>query len=158
MIDKIEKRDKRIVEFNRDKIRKAIRKAGRSVDEEYRVQDDVMGDIVDEVENRLYELDIDIPHVETIQDEVEDVLLDYDYNKLAKEYILYREERNRKRKEGWLKDNIAITIWEGKYRYDGENINEFLDRISDGNRNIRKRIYNREFIPAGRILANRKLI
>lgn len=157
MIDKIEKRDKRVVDYNRDKIRKAIKKAGRSVEDKYRVSDEDMEDIIEEIEYRLHELDVDIPSVETIQDEVEDVLLDFDYNKLVKEYILYRAERSKKREEGWFKDNLAVSIWERKYRYDGESVDEFLDRVSGDNLDIKKMIKNREFIPAGRILANRKL-
>lgn len=39
-----------------------------------------------------------IPHIEEIQDIVEKVLIEYGHARVAKEYILYRDERSRRRK------------------------------------------------------------
>lgn len=47
------------------------------------------------IRNYQYEL----PHVENIQDIVEDVLISFNFKLAAKEYIRYRHERNKERKE-----------------------------------------------------------
>lgn len=59
----------------------------------------------------------------------------------------------------WLgKDNqLGIDIWEKKYRNNNEGFDEWLDRVSGGNRVIRKLIVEKKFLFAGRILANRGL-
>lgn len=63
--------------------------------------------------------------------------------------------------EEWLgKDNqIGIDIWNGKYRYKtiDESFDEWLDRISAGNENLKKLIVEKKFLLGGRILANRGL-
>lgn len=59
----------------------------------------------------------------------------------------------------WLGEENVIgkDIWEKKYRYNNESFDEWLDRISNGNEEIRKLIVEKKFIFAGRILANRGL-
>ncbi len=59
----------------------------------------------------------------------------------------------------WLgEDNqIGIDIWERKYRYNNESFDEWLDRVSGGNKDIRQLIQEKKFLFAGRILANRGL-
>lgn len=59
----------------------------------------------------------------------------------------------------WLGENnqIGMDIWDGKYRYNGESFDEWLDRVSGGNDKIRKMIIEKKFLFAGRILANRGL-
>lgn len=61
--------------------------------------------------------------------------------------------------ESWLgKDNqIGVDIWERKYRYDHENLEQWLDRVSSGNKEVRQLIKDKKFLFAGRILANRGL-
>ena len=48
-------------------------------------------------------------------------------------------------------------IWNKKYRNNNETLEEFFNRISDNNEDIRELILNKKFLPAGRILANRGL-
>lgn len=57
----------------------------------------------------------------------------------------------------WLgKDNqIGQDIWEKKYRWNGESFDEWLDRVSGGDADVRKLIEEKKFLFAGRILANR---
>ena len=93
--------------------------------------------------------------VEEIQDIAEDVLMDYDH-KVAKEYILYRQKRKENR-EHWLTDELPLDIFERKYQFEGESFEEFFERVAGGNERMRKHIKNKEFLPAGRILANRGL-
>lgn len=61
--------------------------------------------------------------------------------------------------ESWLgKDNqIGVDIWERKYRYDHENLEQWFDRVSGGDKDIRQLIKDKKFLFAGRILANRGL-
>ena len=61
--------------------------------------------------------------------------------------------------ESWLgKDNqIGVDIWERKYRYDHENLEQWLDRVSGDNKEVRQLIKDKKFLFAGRILANRGL-
>lgn len=57
----------------------------------------------------------------------------------------------------WLgKDNqLGIDIWEKKYRYNNETFEEWLDRVSGGNEELRQLIKERKFLFGGRTLANR---
>lgn len=57
----------------------------------------------------------------------------------------------------WLgKDNkLGIDIWERKYRQNNETFDEWLDRVSGSNENIRQLIVKKKFLFGGRILSNR---
>ena len=59
--------------------------------------------------------------------------------------------------EDWLgKDNqLGIDIWNKKYRNGNESFEEWLDRISAGDKDVRQLIVDKKFIFAGRILSNR---
>ena len=61
--------------------------------------------------------------------------------------------------EEWLgRDNlIGIDIWCNKYRYENESFEEWLDRVSGGNEDVRKLIVEKKFLFGGRILSNRGL-
>ena len=59
----------------------------------------------------------------------------------------------------WLGEGnqLGIDIWEKKYRYENENFEEWLDRISGNNQNIKSLIREKKFLFGGRILANRNI-
>jgi ribonucleoside-diphosphate reductase alpha chain len=57
----------------------------------------------------------------------------------------------------WLDTQLGIDIWDKKYRFENETLDEWFDRVSGGNEDIRKLIALKKFLPAGRILANRGL-
>jgi ribonucleoside-diphosphate reductase alpha chain len=58
----------------------------------------------------------------------------------------------------WLGDNqLSLDIWNNKYRYNNESFEDWLDRVSGGNQDIRKLIAEKKFLFGGRILANRGL-
>lgn len=61
--------------------------------------------------------------------------------------------------EDWLgADNqLGIDIWNKKYRYGEESFDEWLDRVSGGDENVRRLIVEKKFLFGGRILANRGL-
>lgn len=57
----------------------------------------------------------------------------------------------------WLgNDNqLGVDIWERKYRYNNESFDEWLNRVSGGNEELRQLIKERKFLFGGRTLANR---
>ena len=59
--------------------------------------------------------------------------------------------------EQWLgKDNtLGIDIWNRKYRKGEETFDQWLDRVSNNNSDVRQAIIDKKFIPGGRILSNR---
>jgi ribonucleoside-diphosphate reductase alpha chain len=60
------------------------------------------------------------------------------------------------RLEEWLENNeLSIDIWHKKYQYNNETLDEWLDRVSGGNSQVRELIEQKKFIFGGRINANR---
>lgn len=59
----------------------------------------------------------------------------------------------------WLgKDNIlGIDIWERKYRHNNESFDDWLNRASGKNENVKRLILEKKFLFGGRILSNRGL-
>lgn len=57
----------------------------------------------------------------------------------------------------WLgEDNqLGIDIYEKKYRYNNETFDEWLDRVSGGNSDVKELIKEKKFLFGGRILSNR---
>lgn len=56
----------------------------------------------------------------------------------------------------WLNNNdLSLAIYNKKYRNNDESFEEFLDRVSCKNDDIKKLIMQKKFIFGGRILANR---
>ena len=93
MLAKIMKRDGREVDFDSNKITKAIYKARRAVGrDDYDSALDLTEKVVDRLEE---EYPGTPPTVENIQDTVEKILMEYGHALTAKEFILYRAERTR---------------------------------------------------------------
>jgi ribonucleoside-diphosphate reductase alpha chain len=61
--------------------------------------------------------------------------------------------------QDWLgADNtLGISIWENKYQYNDETFKEWLDRVSNGDEEVKRLIVEKKFLFGGRILANRGL-
>lgn len=56
----------------------------------------------------------------------------------------------------WLNnDQLGIDIWEKKYRNGNETLDEWFDRVSGGDSEIRRLIVEKKFLFGGRTLANR---
>ena len=86
-IDKVEKRDGSIVDFDSSKIETAIEKASdRDVDSNL-------------ITNKVIEKLSGTPNVEEIQDKVESALIDAGHYQTAKNYILYRQDHREQRDE-----------------------------------------------------------
>lgn len=89
MADRIRKRNGSVVPFDRSKIRAAIEKANRTIEDES-MTPVTLEYLTEKVCTRLTEQDI--PTVEEVQDRVEEQLIALGYAKTAKAYILYRAE------------------------------------------------------------------
>ncbi|EQF14852.1 adenosylcobalamin-dependent ribonucleoside-diphosphate reductase [Clostridioides difficile] len=58
---------------------------------------------------------------------------------------------------GWEMNEMQNAIWNNKYRNNNETFDEWLDRISNGDKEVRKLMQEKKFLFGGRILANRGL-
>lgn len=92
-IDKIKKRDGRIVDFDKGKIVEAIFKAAKSVGGNDRTEAERLASmVIARVEAKVHAGET--VGVEQVQDEVEKVLIESGHAKTAKAYILYRQKHN----------------------------------------------------------------
>ena len=56
----------------------------------------------------------------------------------------------------WLGDNqLSLDIWKRKYQKHDETFDQWLDRISGGNEEVKNLIKEKKFLFGGRILSNR---
>lgn len=56
----------------------------------------------------------------------------------------------------WLDNNdLSYTIWNNKYRFNDESLDEWFDRVSGKDENIKRLIKEKKFIFGGRTLSNR---
>ncbi len=93
ILEKIRKRDGRIVQYNQEKIARVIKLAAEAIGEELPAEK-----LAERVENQLLkayttESGSRIPDVEEIQDLVEETLMEAGYHRVARHFILYREQR-----------------------------------------------------------------
>lgn len=67
------------------------------------------------------------------------------------------KDNTKEKLKQWLgEDNqIGMDIWEKKYRYNNESFDEWIDRVSGGDEDIKQLILSKKFLFAGRILSNR---
>src|SRR3989338_4886140 len=92
MPSKVKKRSGKEADFDQSKISNAIRKAFESVKEPHEpVLQKLSGKVVAIINERFKK---DAPSVEQIQDIVEEVLINENFTKVAKSYILYRQKRS----------------------------------------------------------------
>ena len=103
---KVIKRDGTTVEFDRSKIATAIKKANEAVDEEHRVSDEEIEQIVSNIERKKRDRYL----VEDIQDMVEHDLMMLRKYTLTKAYIIYRYERALVRQANTTDDSILSLI------------------------------------------------
>ena len=120
MLMKIIKRDKTVEEYNPQKIKNAIKAAFNSVD--YLIEDSIIDEMVNNIS--LWE---EIT-VEDIQDQVEEILMSYDFPTVAKSYILYREKHKEAR---FIKERIDYM---NKYSYSTNNAASSSE--TDANANV----------------------
>ena len=59
--------------------------------------------------------------------------------------------------ENWLSTELGIKIWENKYRYNNESLEQWFNRVSGNNKDIKQLIKDHKFLFGGRTLNNRGL-
>ena len=117
---KVIKRDGKIVDFDREKIRVAIGKANVCVEEEDRVNDTQIENIIKYIEKLNKKRIL----VEDIQDIIEEKLMSLRKFKLAKEYITYRYTRALVRKSNTTDESILSLIKNSNKELAEENSNK----------------------------------
>lgn len=126
-MSQVRKRDGRIVEFDKEKIRTAILKAFQEVD----------GEISDYARNKASKITSHIANtsqmlaVEDIQDMIESQLMNSERKDIAKAYILYRNERTKIRNKN---STVVKTIKEKLSASNVQNQNANVDEQSFGGR------------------------
>jgi len=119
----VQKRTGQIVDFDLEKIENAIKKAFDSKQVEY---DPAIVESVDKLISLTY---TNVPvSVETIQDNVERVLMQFGYYDIAKTFILYREQRKSTR---FVKERIDYMN-----QYSQSTDNAASSSETDGNANV----------------------
>ncbi|MBU0476895.1 hypothetical protein KKB68_02740, partial [Patescibacteria group bacterium] len=108
-LNRVEKRDGTIVEFNQTRITDAIFKAITVTDQGDGEKSKRLSDKVTQLLSRRFKKD-EIPHVEQIQDIVEEVLILEGLVETAKSYILYREQRRRIREAVEIVDESSEKV------------------------------------------------
>jgi len=115
-ITKVQKRDSVIVEFDQTRIADAVFKAITASGRGDGRKSKRLSDRVVKILNRRFKKD-EIPHVEQIQDIIEEVLILEGLVETAKAYILYREQRRRIRE--------AVKVSEEAV----ERIDQYLEKL-----------------------------
>lgn len=93
-----------MIDFDKNKIEKAIIKAFTATGKpDTAAAATITDDVVAELERRFPDA---VPHVEDVQDIVEQQLINYDYSAVAKAFILYRQKRAEVREE----KNVVIEV------------------------------------------------
>src|SRR5699024_1817562 len=108
LITQIKKRDGSIVEYDLNKVTNAILKANSETNE---YLEDSIDILVDDVDSLLEEKE-EVLTVECVQDMVEKVLLGSEFKETAKEYILYRDKRDRERRRDIFKARKELKPYE----------------------------------------------
>ena len=114
------KRDGRMVEYDRNKILIAVRKANAEVEQFEKASDDMIDGIVAGIEN----MKRDTMQVEDIQDIIEQKLMAAGKFVLAKKYIIYRYTRELVRKANTTDDSIMSLIQNSNKDVMEENSNK----------------------------------
>lgn len=147
-IKTITKRDGRQDEYKREKIENAI--GGSLGETNESIEWSRYEEMLQFVESQINDGD----SVEAVSDIVEKALMRFELYDTAKRYILYRKEHDEKRHEKWKMSDLQKDILTQKYMND-ETFEEWLERVSGGNQDIKKLIRQKKFLFGGRILANR---
>lgn len=138
------KRDGTEEKFNVEKIKKAIFKAFDACDIEANAE------LVEAISEHVSVWDG--ISIEDIQDQIEEMLMDFDYPEVAKAYILYRKERDCAR--AWVKEKEDFI---NKYKKSSNTANATVDDNSNvGNKNIG--ILNSEIHKEDNISISREMI
>lgn len=118
---KVQKRDGRVTDYDKNKIVTAIRKANAEVPEKEKLAEESIDSIIGYVEKFAGK---NILNVETIQDMIERRLVKEDKYVLAKKYIIYRYQRALLRKANTTDESILKLIKNENKELAEENSNK----------------------------------
>ena len=139
------KRDGRVVEYDKDRIRLALRGCFKRNKMRYKAE------VTEEIDKTIKSLDKNTIEVEEIQDIVEKILM-RDYPELAKSYILFRKHKEEIRK--WVDEKEDFIR---KYSKSFNTADATVDDNSNvGNKNIG--VLNTEIHKEDNIQINRRMI
>lgn len=140
---KIQKRSGAIVDFDLTKIEDALLKAMIVTETTDKIiAFTVAREVYLKLENKFGD---SIPTVESIQDAVEETLIEYGYTKVAKAYILYRAKRNEARDQ----KNVVVEV--------DKTISEYLEKLDwrvNANANQGYSLGGMILNTAGKVIAN----
>ncbi len=109
-IHKIKKRNGTIVDFDKQKIQNAIKKAVTASKPTKKIDENKIASYAEKELSKKY--GDKIPSVEQVQDTVEASLIYHDYPQVAKDYILYRQKRTEAREDRNVMVDVDATISE----------------------------------------------
>ena len=136
---KVIKRDGRVVQFNPDKIKNAIEKAMKKTS--LGVDISVIEKIIESFKSSKQFRDVEAIDVDSIQNFIETELMKSKRKDVAKEYILYRERRNRNRdSRSKLIKNIKKKLAAKNIENQNANVDEhsFGGRVGEASRVVTK--------------------
>ena len=114
-VHKIKKRNGTIVDYDIKKVEKAVEKAAQSSEPIKAIDAKKIAKEVDEKIAKTYK--DEIPTVEQVQDIVEETLIELNYPRVAKDYILYRQKRTEARAD----KNVMVDV--------EKTMQEYLDQL-----------------------------
>ena len=115
ILRKVTKRDGSMVAFDTDKIRSAIKRAGAATGEFDGNEAALLSSQV--VKVLIHKFRAEPPHIEKVQDVVEQALISANHLKTARAYIVYREQHNKLRQDRKTVVDVASSV------------NEYLDQM-----------------------------
>ncbi len=114
-VPKIKKRNGTIVDYDIVKIEKAIKKAGDASNPTKPIDAKKIAKYADKIISKRFT--DEIPSVEQVQDIVEESLIHFNYPRVAKNYILYRQKRSEARAD----KNVMVDV--------EKTMQEYLDQL-----------------------------
>lgn len=147
------KRNGRLIDYDGSRIILAIKK---SILEGSGSKEEVAELIEEEIHNIALDSDYSM-NVEEIQDTIEELLIKHGKSNSARRFIRYRLTRENERNKKWEMNDLQYDIWSQKYEWDNEGFEGFLNRVSNGNEEVKKLIRQKKFLFGGRILSSRGL-
>ena len=139
MVEKVVKRDGMVVKFDQCKIEAAIAKANKTVSQELQID----ASTIQSIASSIASTDQVQLAVEDIQDKVESLLMASGHPEVAKNYILYRNERTRAReRNGSIVKKIMQRVNASAVENSNANVDEnsFSGREKEASADIQKMI------------------
>ena len=144
------KRNGELESFDESKIAKAMRGTFKDIGQD--IDELKLYQFAIELKNAYEEAVLTEIDVESIQDDVELLLMETQYYIAAREYIKYRSKKALERENPWNDNDERQDLILEKYLIKCETKQQFIKRIAFGNTRLEKIFRNREGIWGGRIL------